>query len=81
VLCPVGVLLEEVPDLADEDMERETGDKTSSVHFLRFELDQSMAQALKRGARLSAGIDHPQYNVTVEEVSAPVRDSLVGDLA
>ncbi|MBI4205342.1 MAG: DUF3501 family protein [Betaproteobacteria bacterium] len=66
--------------IADEDLERETEAKTSSVHFLRFELDQSMVQALKRGARLSAGIDHPQYNVTVEEVSAPIRDSLVGDL-
>lgn len=67
--------------IADEDLERETVDKTSSVHFLRFELEASMVQALKRGARLSAGIDHPQYNVTVEEVSAPIRDSLVGDLA
>jgi hypothetical protein len=67
--------------IADEDLERETVDKTSSVHFLRFELEPSMTQALKRGARLSAGVDHPQYNVTVEEVSAPIRDSLVGDLA
>jgi hypothetical protein len=67
--------------IADEDLQRETEDKTSSVHFLRFELDPSMAQALKRGARLSAGIDHPQYNVTLEEVSAPIRDSLVADLA
>lgn len=67
--------------IADEDLERETADKTSSVHFLRFELEPSMVQALKRGARLSAGIDHPQYNVTVEEVGAPIRDSLVGDLA
>lgn len=67
--------------IADEDLERETVDKTSSVHFLRFELEPSMVQALKRGARLSAGIDHPQYTVTVEEVSAPIRDSLVGDLA
>ena len=67
--------------IADEDLERETVDKTSSVHFLRFELEASMVQALKRGARLSAGIDHPQYHVTVEEVDAPIRDSLVGDLA
>jgi hypothetical protein len=67
--------------IADEDLERETDDKTSSVHFLRFELDPSMVQALKRGARLSAGIDHPQYNVIVEDVSAPIRDSLVADLA
>jgi hypothetical protein len=67
--------------IADEDLERETVDKTSSVHFLRFELEASMVQALKRGARLSAGIDHPQYHVMVEEVDAPIRDSLVGDLA
>jgi len=66
--------------LADEDLERETADKTSSVHFLCFELDRAMAQALKRGARLSAGIDHPQYTVTVEDVSEVVRDSLTTDL-
>ena len=67
--------------LADEDLERETADKTSSVHFLRFELDRAMAQAVKRGARLSAGIDHPQYNVTIDEISPAVRESLAGDLA
>ena len=67
--------------IADEDLERETDSKTSSVHFLRFELDASMAQALKRGSGLSAGIDHPQYNVTLDEVSAPVRDALAADLA
>ena len=66
--------------LADEDLERETADKTSSVHFLRFELDRAMAQAVKRGARLSAGIDHPQYNVTIDEISPAVRESLAGDL-
>jgi hypothetical protein len=67
--------------LADEDLERETADKTSSVHFLRFELDPAMVQALKRGAHLSIGIDHPQYNATIEEVSPEVRDSLAADLA
>ena len=66
--------------IADEDLERETDTKTSSVHFLRFELDASMAQAVKRGAQLSAGIDHPQYNVTVEEIGAPIRASLAADL-
>ena len=66
--------------LADEDLERETEDKTSSVHFLRFELDPAMAQALKRGGHLSIGIDHPQYNVTIEEVGPEVRDSLAADL-
>ena len=67
--------------LADEDLERESADKTSSVHFLCFELDGAMVQSLKRGARLSTGIDHPQYRVTIEEVNAGVRDSLAGDLA
>ena len=66
--------------IADEDLERETATKTSSVHFLRFELDASMVQALKRGAGLSMGIDHPQYNVTVDDVKAPVRDALAADL-
>ena len=66
--------------VADEDLERETATKTSSVHFLRFELDASMVQALKRGAGLSMGIDHPQYNVTVDDVKAPVRDALAADL-
>jgi hypothetical protein len=70
-----------VYSIADEDLERETESKTSSVHFLRFELDPSMTQALKRGARLAAGIDHPEYNVTIEEVAAAVRDSLAADLA
>jgi hypothetical protein len=67
--------------IADEDLERETDSKTSSVHFLRFELDASMVQALKRGSGLSAGIDHPQYNVTVDAVSAPMHEALVADLA
>lgn len=67
--------------VADEDMERENAEKTSAVHFLRFELDRAMVEALKRGAQVSAGIDHPQYNVTVETVDPAVRASLVEDLA
>jgi hypothetical protein len=67
--------------IADEDLERENAEKTSAVHFLRFELDRTMVQALKRGAAVSAGIDHPQYNVTVDDLDPPVRASLAGDLA
>lgn len=67
--------------VADEDMERENAEKTSAVHFLRFELDRAMVEALKRGVQVSAGIDHPQYNVTVENVDPAVRASLVEDLA
>ena len=66
--------------IADEDLERENDDKTSSVHFLRFELDRAMTGAAKRGASLAAGIDHPQYRVTVDELPAALRSSLAGDL-
>jgi hypothetical protein len=67
--------------IADEDLERENQEKTSSVHFLRFELDRAMAGAMKRGARLAAGIDHPQYRVAIDELSAALRSSLAGDLS
>ena len=71
---------ERVWAIADEDLDRENGQKTSAVHFLRFELDEAAAQALKKGAGLTFGIDHPRYSATVEAPSA-VRDSLVRDLA
>lgn len=66
--------------IADEDLERETGEKTSAVHFLRFELAQDMIRALRQGATLSMGIDHPAYPVLLEPVVAAVRDSLLHDL-
>jgi uncharacterized protein YggL (DUF469 family) len=66
--------------VADEDLERENDDKTSSVHFLRFELDHAMAGAAKRGARLAAGIDHPNYRAAIDELPSPVRSSLAADL-
>jgi len=65
--------------IADEDLERENEDKTSSVHFLRFELDGGMRRALQQGAGLAIGVDHPNYRASV--ATAPgVRDSLTGDL-
>jgi len=67
--------------VADEDLERETADKTSSVHFLRFELGRAMAQALKQGAQLAVGVDHPHYTVAVTGVGPAVRAALVADLA
>jgi len=66
--------------VADEDLERETADKTSSVHFLRFELDAAMRKALAGGANIRAGVDHPNYRETVDPVSAAVRASLLKDL-
>ena len=66
--------------VADEDLERETAEKTSAVHFLRFELSQAMVGALKSGAVLSVGVDHPNYPHSVEPVSASTRESLAADL-
>jgi len=66
--------------IADEDLERETEDKTSSVHFLRFELSDEMASALKYGVGLAIGVDHPQYTATLDPVPDNVRKSLVNDL-
>ena len=66
--------------IADEDMDRENEDKTSAVHFVRFELDRGMRAALKGGAGLAVGVDHPNYRASVP-VGPEVRDSLAGDLA
>jgi hypothetical protein len=66
---------------ANEDLERETEEKTSAVHFLRFELTPEMITALKRGAALAMGVDHPEYRHEVRNVLAKVRESLVSDLA
>ena len=65
--------------LADEDLERENAEKTSAVHFLRFELDPAMRAALRRGAALKIGVDHPDYQAAVT-VSPDVRASLASDL-
>jgi hypothetical protein len=66
--------------IADEDLPRENDEKTSAVHFLRFELDAPMLAALKRGASLSAGVDHDRYRHAVEPVGASIRAALLGDL-
>jgi hypothetical protein len=66
--------------IADEDLERETEEKTSTVHFMRFELSAQMVAALKQGAALSAGIEHENMPLAVEPVPAEVVQSLVGDL-
>lgn len=66
--------------IADEDLERDNEDKTSSVHFLRFELDTGMINAVKTGEPIQAGIEHPAYAVEGFEVSDGIRDSLANDL-
>jgi len=71
---------ERVYAIADEDLERENEDKTSSVHFLRFELSDEMRQALKYGVGVAVGIDHPEYRASIESLAPEVRASLVSDL-
>jgi hypothetical protein len=68
-----------VTPIANEDLERETEEKTSSVHFVRFELSPEMVSAAKQGAQIKAGIDHAAYNEEIV-ISDAVRESLVGDL-
>ena len=70
---------ERVFAIADEDLERENEDKTSSVHFLRFELSAAMRERLRRGARVSAGVDHPHYRASAE-LEPQVRAALAADL-
>jgi len=67
--------------IADEDLERENDEKTSSVHFLRFELDEPACARVKSGALISVGVDHPQYRVALEPVGDEVRAALARDLS
>jgi hypothetical protein len=71
---------ERVYAIADEDLDRATEDKTSAVHFLRFELSVKMIQALKRGAGVSMGVDHPNYQASNNTIPAVVRNALLQDL-
>src|SRR3954466_2033847 len=71
---------ERVFAMADEDLERENEDKTSAVHFLRFELERPVRERLRKGARLALGVDHPEYRASAA-VPPDVQDALVADLA
>lgn len=66
--------------IADEDLDRSDDEKTSAVHFLRFEIGPEERRALQNGAELAAGIDHPNCNVEIRPVADNVRQSLVADL-
>jgi len=71
---------EKIRPVADEDLSRSDDDKTSAVHFLRFELSDGDVANLKSGAALAAGIDHANYTVDVDPVPDNIRRSLLGDL-
>jgi len=66
--------------IADEDLARENEEKTSAVHFLRFDLNDEMARALKYGVALSLGVDHRNYQAEIGAVDAGIRASLAKDL-
>ncbi len=67
--------------IADEDLPRTNDEKTSAVHFLRFELAPEMVAALQHGAALGIGVDHPHYRAQIPAVGAATRAALVADLA
>jgi hypothetical protein len=72
--------MERVFAIADEDLERENAEKTSAVHFLRFELSPTMIAAAQSGASLSVGVDHENYRHSIAPLPAAVRDALLLDL-
>jgi len=66
--------------IADEDMDRSNDEKTSAVHFLRFELTPPMIAALRAGGDLAIGVAHPAYTAQIDRVPPAVKSSLAGDL-
>jgi hypothetical protein len=65
--------------IADEDLPRENQEKTSAVHFLRFEFAAPVVAAARAGAAMAAGVDHPNYNHRIEPLPEPLRVALVQD--
>jgi len=71
---------ERVHPITNEDLERETEEKTSAVHFMRFELTPEMTAAIKRGMAINIGIDHENYTHSVEPLPEHQRASLAADI-
>lgn len=72
---------DKVYPIANEDLERTTEEKTSSVHFLRFEFSDEMIAAAKQGSAIAMGIEHENYQVEVKPVDGNIRDALAADFA
>ena len=66
--------------IANEDMERSTDEKTSAVHFMRFELTADMTQAVKDNKSISMGIDYDGFDQLIDPISEESRVSLLQDL-
>lgn len=71
---------EPVYAIADEDLERENDEKTSAIHFVRFELTPAMKSGLYNGASMKIGCDHPNYRAELDPLPQSVLESLIGDL-
>lgn len=67
--------------IADEDLERDNAEKTSAVHFLRYELSDDMVAAVKAGSAISAGVEHENYHTSINPIASNLRESLASDLA
>lgn len=67
--------------IADEDLERANSEKTSSVHFSRFEFTTDMVASIKNGAAIAMGSDHPNYSYRVDEIDPETQGSLIEDFA
>lgn len=70
---------DKVWSIADEDLERSNATKTSAVHFMRFEMSDDMAKALKTGASWTIGVQHPVYTYEYK-VEGETRECLINDL-
>ena len=73
--------LDKIYAIADEDLERENAQKTSAVHFLRFELSQDIIASLKRGGKLTMGVNHPACCIFLDSIGSKIQASLLQDLA
>ena len=72
--------LDKVYAIADEDLPRENDEKTSAIHFLRFQLTPEMIAAAKGGDQIAVGVDLPAYDVHVPEISPDTQFSICQDL-
>lgn len=70
---------ERIYAIADEDLDRENEQKTSSVHFLRFQFTPAAIAAMRKGSPVAMGIDHPACSITVDPLAPAVVQSLAAD--
>jgi len=71
---------ERIYAISDEDLDRTRDDKTSSVHFLRFQLSPEITENIKEETPIIFGIDHPEYNLDSGVISGGFRKSIMNDL-